>query len=83
MSMGLPVVASDIAVHREICQQCAVYFSALDFSALADRAFRLNALDEAKARMAIAGRERASNFSWERHLNQVLACAEHLCGARV
>ena len=29
MASGLPIVASDLAVHREICQDAAIYFPAL------------------------------------------------------
>ena len=37
MACGVPVVASDIAVHREVCGDAALYFEPSDYHALAAR----------------------------------------------
>ena len=82
MASGLPIVASDIAVHREICGDAAVYFPALDPSALAGALRRL--LQDAAARQPLAerGRVRVNEFIWEDHVARLLALLRETAGER-
>jgi glycosyltransferase involved in cell wall biosynthesis len=66
LAAGLPVVASDIPVHREVAGEAALYappdrpelFAAQVAALLADPGLR--------GRLAAAARERSALFSWER-----------------
>jgi glycosyltransferase involved in cell wall biosynthesis len=67
MAAGLPVVASDTAVNREICGSAGVYFPPEDSEAAAVAIADL--LDDSTTlqRMSSAAEERASAFSWARY----------------
>ena len=81
MSYGLPIVASDTPVNREICGEAAVYFSPLNPEDLA-RQVRRVAADWALCKgMGAAGRHRASvNFRWSGHVTRILESAWGGCG---
>lgn len=72
MACGLPVVASDLAVHREICQEAAIYFPRFSPDALADCVLRVGLAREKATRLIESGIGRAKLFSWERHVQQIL-----------
>jgi glycosyltransferase involved in cell wall biosynthesis len=78
MSSGLPVIASDIPVHREICEGAAVYFQKFSPEALAEATVRLANSPESAKRMALAGSQRAKAFSWRKHVEQILGVAREL-----
>ncbi len=78
MSSGLPVIASDIPVHREICEGAAVYFQKFSPTALAEATVRLANSRESAKRMALAGSQRAKAFSWRKHVEQILGVAREL-----
>lgn len=82
MSSGLPVIASDLDVHREICDGAAVYFPKFSPNELADRIMDLHHSPEQRHRMSHAGREQSKRFSWSRHVKQLLSLAESLVGGR-
>lgn len=83
MSSGLPVIASDIPVHREICEEAAVYFERFSPAALAEATVRLAESAEIGKRMAAAGRERVKAFSWKKHVEQILGLARSLVSRQV
>lgn len=78
MASGLPVIASDIAVHREICGDAARYFPAFSVPGLVDTVTELAANPQLRGEMTAAGRHRASHFSWQKHVAQLLQLASEL-----
>lgn len=78
MSSALPVIASNIPVHREICEEAAVYFEKFSPAALAEAIVRLAQSPESTQRMAEAGVDRAKAFSWRKHVEQILEVARTL-----
>jgi glycosyltransferase involved in cell wall biosynthesis len=83
MSSGLPVVASDLAVHREICGDAAVYFSRFSPEELAECVIQISESPELARNLAGNGLQRSRDFSWEKHVALLLALAENLIPARV
>jgi glycosyltransferase involved in cell wall biosynthesis len=82
MSSGLPIVASDISVHREICGSAAVYFPRFSAPELAERVSQLVALPPEMKRMAALGLQRSHLFSWDTHVEQILELVERLVVSR-
>lgn len=80
MGNGAPVLASDIATHREVCGDAAVYFAPLEPQQLAEKAARLLRDNEMRAVLAGRGRERAGAFSWDRHAAELHALMKNLSG---
>jgi glycosyltransferase involved in cell wall biosynthesis len=72
MASGLPVVASDLAVHREICGEAAVYFPRFSAEGLAETVARIARSRENLRGMVSVGRERSLQFSWKRHVEEIL-----------
>jgi glycosyltransferase involved in cell wall biosynthesis len=81
MASGLPVIASDLAVHREICGRAAEYFAHFSPPELADCILRLSKSPERKAQMRELGLARSRDFSWEKHVEQLLQVAHRLADA--
>jgi glycosyltransferase involved in cell wall biosynthesis len=75
MSAGLPVVASDLPVHREICRNAAVYFPCFSAETLAESVLHVYENSETAAALSNAGRIRAQDFSWDAHVEKLLELA--------
>ena len=75
MASGLPIVASDLPVHREVAAEAACYFPRFSAEALADNVVRLAANMQLKTNLAEAGRQRSAHFSWKTHVEQLLDLA--------
>ncbi|PYX87408.1 MAG: hypothetical protein DMG68_11910 [Acidobacteria bacterium] len=82
MSCGLPIVASDLAVHREVCQDAAIYFPRFSPEALAGCISQVAQSPELAAKMSASGLRRADNFSWSRHVESLLGLACDLCNRK-
>jgi glycosyltransferase involved in cell wall biosynthesis len=82
MVEGLPVLASDLPVLREVGGDAAVWFDPLDLESIAG-ALRLAATrpDELSA-LATAGLERSRLFSWERVARETLDVFHRALAAR-
>lgn len=78
MSSRLPVIASDIPVHREICGDAAAYFERFSAESLASEVARLAKSPENAASMGFLGRVRANEFSWKLHVEKILGLAQKL-----
>jgi glycosyltransferase involved in cell wall biosynthesis len=78
MSSGLPVVASDLPVHREICRDAAIYFPRFSPDALAEQVMRIQESPELAETLSHHGLSRARDFSWSEHVERLLALAQQL-----
>ena len=79
MSLGTPVVVSDIPIFREIGGEAALYAPATDASAVASTIRGLEVPAEWEAR-SIASRAQAAQFSWEHSAEALLETLEGLAG---
>jgi glycosyltransferase involved in cell wall biosynthesis len=80
MSSGLPVVASDLAVHREICAAAGSYFPRFSAEGLAIEVVALANDNARRSAMSQAGLARSRDFSWQRHVEDLVALAERIQG---
>ncbi len=78
MSSGLPVVASDVPVHREICKDAGVYFSRFSSDALAERVMQVYVSPELARKLSSNGLRRAHDFSWSKHVERLVVLAQEL-----
>ena len=78
MSSGLPIVASDLPVHREICGDAGVYFPRFSHEALAQRVLQIQGAPELAEKLSRAGRRRACDFSWSEHVERLVTMAQEL-----
>jgi glycosyltransferase involved in cell wall biosynthesis len=81
MSSGLPIVASDLPVHREICREAAIYFPCFSPEALAEHVLRVYRSPGLAETLSRNGLNRAQDFRWDTHVERVLALAQELVGA--
>jgi glycosyltransferase involved in cell wall biosynthesis len=86
MASGLPVIASDLPVHREICGEAAMYFPTFSAEALAERIIQLSECETADAekkrvQMHEMGLMRSQDFQWSKHVEALLRLAGNLAGA--
>jgi glycosyltransferase involved in cell wall biosynthesis len=78
MSSGLPVVASDLPVHREICGDAGIYFPRFSPDALAERVLQIQESAELAETLSHNGLRRARDFSWSEHVGCLVVLAEQL-----
>jgi glycosyltransferase involved in cell wall biosynthesis len=78
MSSGLPVVASNLPVHKEICANAAIYFPRFSVQELADAICKLADSPSLATQLVENGVNRSEQFSWKLHLERVLALAGDL-----
>jgi glycosyltransferase involved in cell wall biosynthesis len=78
MSSGLPIVASDLPVHREICGDAALYFPRFSSEELANRIVEIVSSPDITAKLSANGLARAEVFSWKRHVDELVSLAGSL-----
>lgn len=78
MSSGLPLVASNLAVHREICGDAATYFACFSPEELAERVLQVHQSPELAEQLSGNGLKRAKDFSWSAHVESLLGLADEL-----
>jgi glycosyltransferase involved in cell wall biosynthesis len=77
MASGLPIVASDIPVHREISKN-ALLFDRFSPSDLAAKVLKVTSSPELAQQLVREGTLNFSVFSWSDHLNKIVALARTL-----
>ena len=78
MSSGLPVVASDLAVHREICEDAGIYFPRFSPDELAERILQIEESPELAEKLTRNGLRRSRDFSWSKHVERLVVLAQEL-----
>jgi glycosyltransferase involved in cell wall biosynthesis len=78
MASGLPVIASNLAVHREVCGDAALYFPTFSPDVLAETVCRSTQSPELRKKMSERGLKRSGDFSWKDHVARVISIAEAL-----
>ncbi|MFZ4648149.1 MAG: glycosyltransferase family 4 protein [Patescibacteria group bacterium] len=76
MACGLPVVASDIPVLREIAEDSAIFFKANNKEALVEAMYQSVVNDKLRRELKIKGIKRAADFSWEKCARETLKVIE-------
>ena len=76
MSAGVPALLSDMAVHRYVGGDAALYFPAEDAQALADVIDRVVRDTELQQQLTRAGFEQEKQFTWERSARETLTAFE-------
>ena len=79
MASGLPILASDIPVCREICGEAAIYFDPFNERSLAEAILHLGEDTILRKRLGEAGRRRAeSQFNWTDHVRRLVNLIEEV-----
>lgn len=78
MAFGVPIVASDIPVHRELCQDAAIYFNVYNAKDLAEKIILLSGNEHLRKQLAANGIERSKAFSWQEHVRRIYELTEEL-----
>ena len=80
MACGLPIVASDLAVHREVTAGSACLFPRFSSEQLAACVLRLATDIELRRTLSANGKRRSLDFSWRAHVNELLELARSMQG---
>jgi glycosyltransferase involved in cell wall biosynthesis len=72
MASGVPVAASRSSAIPEVCQDAAVYFQPENPESMAERVVSVIEDEELRKKLIARGRERASDFSWEKAAKETL-----------
>jgi glycosyltransferase involved in cell wall biosynthesis len=75
MAHGLPIVAADTPVNREICAGAALYFRPLDPGDLAEKVKLVGSDQALTEKLRRSGRHRVADFRWEDHVERLLQAA--------
>jgi glycosyltransferase involved in cell wall biosynthesis len=78
MSSSLPIVASNLAVHKEICAEAALYFDRFSPEELGQEISEIALDPQTAKRLGAAGAKRYKDFSWQGHLQRLVELAESL-----
>ncbi len=79
MRAGLPLIVSDIPIHREICGDAALFYRLGDAEDLAARVRELNADPALRAAMVERGLVRVEGqFTWESHVSKLINSVREL-----
>ena len=83
MSSGLPIVASDLPVHREICQDAATYFPRFSPEDLAERVLQVQRSPQLAESLSHHGLRRSQDFRWDTHVERLVNLARQLVDAKL
>ena len=82
MACGLPIVASDIEVHREITVGGAIFFERFSAEDLASKVSKLAESPLLQAEVREKGMSRCAAFSWKAHVDKLIEFARSLADGR-
>jgi len=72
MAAGLPIVAADVPINREVCGDAAVYFSPFDPSECARIIDKVVGDSQFRHHLAQNGIQRVEQFRWSEHVNYLV-----------
>jgi glycosyltransferase involved in cell wall biosynthesis len=75
MASELPIVASDLPVHREICGRSALYFDTFSPEDLARKVLAVTEDPALGRELSCSGAARSRNFSWQEHVQILITQA--------
>jgi glycosyltransferase involved in cell wall biosynthesis len=78
MAAERPIVAADLPVHQEVCQDAAVYFDVFDEHALAERCVQVLRDTELYRKLQANAAKQRQQFSWEKQVQALLQIAENI-----
>jgi glycosyltransferase involved in cell wall biosynthesis len=81
MYSGLPLIVSDMPVHREVCGDAALYFARFSPEELAERVVHLASSAESARALSARATLRPQLFSWHSHVERLLSVAKSLVPA--
>jgi glycosyltransferase involved in cell wall biosynthesis len=80
MSLGVPVVASDIAPHLEIAQRSAIFFDPKNPNELAEKLQKVLSDETLRSNLAKKGVSQTELFSWRKSAEKILKIFKSLEG---
>ncbi len=79
MATGLPVVAADTLINREICYDGALYFKPFSTTDLEARLRELDARPDLRRDLVMRGRRRAETlYRWDDHMTRLMSIFERV-----
>jgi glycosyltransferase involved in cell wall biosynthesis len=78
MSMGVPVICSDIAPLREVCGDAPVYFNPLDNKEIAQKIEKFLNEPYKSSEMISKGLERSKLYSWKKSADKLLSILDRV-----
>jgi glycosyltransferase involved in cell wall biosynthesis len=78
MSVGTPVIASDIPPHKEIAEKAALFFNPNNFQELAKKLTSLVGDENLKQELIINGLEKVKKFSWQKTAGKMVGIFKSL-----
>jgi glycosyltransferase involved in cell wall biosynthesis len=73
MAAGVPIVAADAPINRELCGDAALYFDAFDPLDCAEKISRALQDEDLRKALSISGIQRSKQFTWNAHIKRLLA----------
>ena len=72
MAAGLPIVAADVPINRELCGDAATYFSPFDHSECACAIKKVATDSHFRQQLAHKGIKRVEIFRWSEHVKNLV-----------
>lgn len=82
MACGVPVIASDIPVHREVLGDSGILVNPLEPSVIGEAMTALLSDEEMRSSMRASGLARAHEFTWELAADRLIAAYDRVGGNR-